>query len=103
MVDLMGSTHFKKDDLLSDILIILEDMTFDWEMGFRGKIGLETRLITDLGFESIDVVQLASSVEERFHRQNLPFQKLLMVDGRYVEDLKVSDLVNFLDTHLNQP
>jgi acyl carrier protein len=102
MGDLMGTTHFKKDDLLSDILRILEDMTSDWEMGFQGKINLETRLVADLGFESIDVVQLSTSIEERFHRLDLPFQKLLMVDGRYIDDLKVADLVNFLDIYLNQ-
>lgn len=100
MGELRGKNVFGKDVILSDIVKILQDMTSDWEMGFSGKIGSETRLIGDLGFESIDIVQLAVAIEEHFNRRDLPFQDLFMTDGRYVEDLKVSDLVDFLCAHL---
>jgi|SRR5437867_5406147 len=99
-----SSNGWEKDVILSDILKILKEMTSDWEMGFTGKIGPETHLVADLAFESIDVVQLSVTLQEDFHQPNLPFQKLLMTpEGRYVEDLRVSELSDFMYHHLNQP
>jgi acyl carrier protein len=98
-----SSNGFEQQAISRDILTILEEMTSDWEMGFAGKIGPETRLVADLAFESIDVVQLAVSLQEHFRQPNLPFQKLLMTpEGRYVEDLQVSELSDFVYRHLNQ-
>ncbi len=99
-----SSNGFEREAILGDILKILEEMTSDWEMGFAGKIGPETRLVADLAFESIDVVQLAVSLQEHFHQPNLPFQKLLMTaEGRYVDDLRISELSDFVYGHVNQP
>jgi len=39
---------------------------------------------------------LIVAIEERFGKKGLPFDQVLMVDGQYVEDLKVGDLVAFL-------
>jgi acyl carrier protein len=44
---------------------------------------------------------LIVAIEDRFNKTGLPFDELLMIDGRYVDDLHVSELVGFLDTHLN--
>ncbi|GIX45858.1 MAG: acyl carrier protein [Candidatus Tectimicrobiota bacterium] len=93
--------RLSRETILHGVVQILTDMTADWEDAFTGPIGPETRLVADLAFESIDVVQLAVAIEEHFQHPNLPFQKLLMRDGRYVEDLQVADLVEFLYTHLN--
>lgn len=91
---------FDKEVILNDLLKILEN-TVDWE-NFVGAIGPETRLVADLGFASADLVILASEIEEQYKRQNLPFYKLFMTaNGRYVDDLHVSELVNFLHNHLN--
>ena len=46
--------------------------------------------IGDLGFESIDIVQFVVALEENFKRRDMPFEKLLMIDGRYVDELSVS-------------
>jgi acyl carrier protein len=102
MESLRGNSRFVKETILGDLLKILEEMTSDWEMEFAGAIGPETHLVADLSFESIDVVNLAITIEEHFQRRNLPFQKLVMTpDGRYVDDLCVSELVDFLCTHIN--
>jgi acyl carrier protein len=90
----------KKDTILDTIVRILEDMTLDWDHGYSGKISGQTRLMTDLAFESIDVVMLIVAIEEKFQRKGLPFESLLMVDGRYVEDLTVSQIVDFLQRTL---
>lgn len=86
--------------VLAELVAILEDLTSDWDTGFSGSIGPETSLIAELGFESIDVVHLIVTLEERFERQDLPFESLLMRGGRYVSDLSVGDLSGFLETHL---
>jgi len=89
-----------KDGILGDVVNILNDMTGDWEIGYQGKITPETTLVGDLAFESIDVVQLAVALEEYFGQQGLPFEKLLMTEGRYVDDLRVDQIVSFLCEHI---
>lgn len=82
------------------VVEILEEMTREWDTGYSGRIGPDTLLMKDLTFESIDIVMLIVAIEERFGRKGLPFDTLLMVDGRYVEDLRVSEVAGFLDGHL---
>lgn len=97
-----ASTTFSKEAILEGLVDILKDMTSDWDMDFdRQTMGAQTRLIGDLEFESIDVVQFIVAVEERFGRRDLPFEKFLMRDGRYADELYVRDAVDFLHAHLN--
>jgi acyl carrier protein len=70
-------------------------------MEFNGAIGPDTKLMSDLEFESIDVVQFVTAIEEQFGRRGLPFEELLMIDGRYVDELAVGDTAEFLSRHLN--
>src|SRR5688572_29911686 len=58
------------------VLQILKDLTADWDTDYGGEIGPDTQLIADLDFESIDVVELVVSLEGRFERRDLPFEKL---------------------------
>ena len=87
--------------ILEKILQILKRMTGDWDTGFTGDIGLDTYLVADLNCESLDIVQFVVAIEEYFRRRDLPMEKLLMVDGRYVDDLRVKDVVSFLYNNLN--
>ncbi len=103
--DLMEAQHipgiYARDAILHELIELLNELGSDWELGLDGGIGPETRLIADLGFRSIDVVQLAIAVEEHFQRRSLPFQTLLTkADGRPVEDLSVAELADFLEIHL---
>lgn len=88
------------DALLWAIKEILEAMTQEWDRETGEEITGETRLIKDLGFESIDVVQFIVAIEERFGRRGLPYEEFLMVDGRYVDEIHVKDVVDFLRKHL---
>ena len=92
----MNSDHNSKEKISKEIIEILEDMTSDWDMDLSGPIGLNTKLIEDLEFESIDVVQFIVAIEECYKRRDFPFEKLIMEDGRYVDEIKVEDAVNFL-------
>lgn len=87
--------------ILTNLVEILEEITQDWDTELSGKIGPDTSLMNDLTFESIDVVMLIVAIEDRFKKSGLPFDELLMIDGRYVDDLHVSEVVGFLDKHLN--
>jgi acyl carrier protein len=92
---------YDREAILQALLEIVENMTQDWESGYGGPPRSETRLIADLGFESVDIVQLVVAIEQHFDRRDLPFEQLLMVDGRYVDEVKVGDAVEFLAKHLN--
>ena len=89
-----------KGTILRELIAILEDMTRDWELTFSGVIKPTTCLIHDLTFESIDMVQLLVAIGERFKVHNLPFESLLMTDGRYVDELRVQHVVDFLYAEL---
>ncbi len=90
-----------KETIFNDLVGILKNMTADWDTGYEGAITAETRVIGDLGFESIDVVQLVVAIEEHYQRRNLPFERLLMEDGHYVDEVKVGKVVDFLAENLN--
>lgn len=87
--------------ILRDLISVLEDMTSDWDLDYSGGIGETTRLIGDLAFESIEIVQLMVAIEQHFGLKNLASEKLLMRDGRYVPDLTVSEIVDFIGHELN--
>jgi acyl carrier protein len=89
-----------KEEITSSLIAILNDMTSEWDYDYSGGITPETQLIKNLGFESIDVVQFVGAIEEHFQRKDLPFEEVLMKNGRYVEEILVSDFVEFLNKHL---
>jgi acyl carrier protein len=91
----------KTESITEAVLRILREMTSDWDLEFTGPISPDTRLVADLGFASIDIVQLAIALEEHFGIRGLPFQQLtIKSDGQYVDDIQVSELMAFLAMHL---
>ena len=96
-----NNTVFNREDIQSNVVSVLENMIADWELDYPEGIGLETRLMEDLAFESLDVVQLVVALEKTFGRKGLPFEKLFMHDGDYVDELMVKEVVDFLNTNLN--
>jgi len=85
-----------RDVVLKRVLDVIEDMTSDWDIEFSAKIGKNTLLVGDLAFESIDVVHLIVTLGEVYQEQDLGFERILIEDGRYVTDLRVSQLADFL-------
>ena len=78
----------------------LAEFVQDW--GVDAEITPETSLVEDLEFDSIDVIQFVVAVETAFGSRNIGFQELLMQEGRYVDDLKVSEITAFLGERLAQ-
>ncbi|MBL8260525.1 MAG: acyl carrier protein [Candidatus Competibacteraceae bacterium] len=86
--------------ILDKVIQVLETMTQDWDMDYAGTINEDVKLVEDLTFASIDIIQLVVALEEAFQRRDLPVDKLLLKDGRYVDEIKVSSIVDFLKAHL---
>lgn len=101
----MEKSHINitQQQILETIAGILEDMTADWDTEYNGKIGPDTKLVQDLEFESIDMVQFVVAIEEAFQSRGLPWEEFMMSNGRYVDDIKVSSAVSFLHHYLNNP
>ncbi len=91
---------FNIQQILAKVVAVLEDMVQDWDLDLPDGLTGDTRLMADLAFESIDVVQFVVSLEQAFSRKGLPFEKLFMRDGDYVDDLQVSEVAFFLKDHL---
>lgn len=96
-----SSVKFTRAEIERDLIAILTDMTADWDLSFTGGIQPDTRLMADLAFESIDVVQLVVAIEGHFERRKMHFEQLMMVDGRYVQELHVREIVDFLAKELD--
>jgi acyl carrier protein len=82
--------------LLDTVVRVLNDTVRDWDMELEGGIGANTTLIEDLAFESIDIVQFSVALEQALGRKDLPFEKLFIQDGNYVDDVSVNDIIAFL-------
>jgi len=89
-----------KTEIQEKIISVLNDMTQDWELDLANGISSETGLMSDLEFESIDVVQLAVSLEQGFDKKGLPFENLFMRDGDYVSEIYVREVVDFMQGNI---
>jgi acyl carrier protein len=82
--------------VLNTVIDIMNQLATDWE--YAEPITAETYLFGDLGFESLDVVILGTSLQERYGR--LPFAELLADIGqRSLQDISVVELVQFISQH----
>ena len=84
------------DAYIPKLITLLEDFTQDWEHSFSGTMSRDTKLFADLGFESIDIIQLIVAIQEEVLKSARPFEKLLMKEGRYIDDLSIGQIADFL-------
>lgn len=89
-----------KDEILTKVLNVVQTMIADWDMDLEAPLGASTRMIEDLAFESIDIMQFVVSIEQAFGRKGLPFEKLFMRDGDYVEEMTLGEVADFLAQNL---
>jgi acyl carrier protein len=88
-----------RETRVQQLIALIEDFTQDWDHEFDGGMSADSKLLGDLGFESIDIVQLVVAIEEDITKKKVPFDKLLMKDGRYVDDLSIGQIADFLVAH----
>lgn len=85
--------------LLPTIIEIINGMIEDLELDVDGPVDADTALITDLGFASVDFIHLIVEIETSFG-QKMGFHDLIMPDGKYVDDLKIGAIVEFVAKRL---
>jgi acyl carrier protein len=84
--------------VLQGILELLDEAQGDWE--YTGEIGPYTRFVADLGLESLEIVILATMIQQRYGR--LPFPQFFDEIGqRPLEqrDVSVAELAAFVCEH----
>jgi acyl carrier protein len=84
----------------SKVIAVANETIADWDLDLPAGITRDTRLIEDLSFESIDIVQFAVGIERALERKGLPFEKLFMKDGAYVDDITIAEVTDFLCAEL---
>jgi acyl carrier protein len=85
-------------EVLGGVLELIDEMRGDWE--YSGEIGPQTLFIADLGLESLELVVLATMLQQRYGR--LPFPAFFEEIGqRPIEerDLTVAELAAFVCRH----
>ena len=102
MLEYRSKNRHDRGLILDSLMKILGEMSSGWEMEFQAPIGSDTLLGADLAFKSIDLARLVAAIQKLYSHQELPFQELFMPDDRPVQDLSVSDLVDFLYKDLNK-
>ena len=102
MLDNRNENTYSRDAIMNDVTRIIEELLSEWDMQFEAAIGSETLLGADLAFGSIDVVRLLSDIQQLYAHQVIPFQELFLRGDEIVVDLRVSDLVDFLQQNLEQ-
>jgi|GEM_PF-710940 len=96
----LATPSMAPEAITAQLIATLEDFTADWDSEFEGDMNRDTKLLADLSFESIDIIQLVVAIEEDFGKRKLPFETLLMKDGRYVDDLSIGQISDFLAQQL---
>lgn len=86
--------------VFNGIVETINQLASDWE--YDSAVTAETYLFSDLGFESLDLVVLGASLQERYGR--LPFAELLAEIGqRERQDISIGELAAFIDQHAGKP
>ena len=101
MVENKSENCFDKKAILDDLIKIITEITFGWEIQFKGSIGPKTLLGADLAFKSLDLVRLVSAIQQLYSHKYIAFQELFQSGDGVIQDLRVSNLVDFLHKHLN--
>jgi acyl carrier protein len=83
---------------LATVIATLEELIRDLEI--EEPIGPDTRVVADLGFESIDLIQMVAALEQAFRPRRVSLVDILVDDGRYVDDLLVDEIVDGIEMRI---
>ena len=82
------------------VIGVIADLTEDWDVELEGGMNSGTTMVGDVGFASIDFIQMAVAIESEF-KTKLGFQDLLMQGGKYIDDVTVRQIAEFVAERLN--
>jgi acyl carrier protein len=92
-------SSFRRETAEQTVIAVIEDLIQDWGLELASGVRPSTRVVADLEFASVDIIQLCVALEQAYERK-LHFQDLLMKDGSYVGDLTVAQFARFVDARL---
>jgi acyl carrier protein len=82
------------------VVATIESLMQDWDI--EEPIRPATRVVADLGFESIDLIQMVGALERAFRLSGMSLVDMLVVDGRYVDDLSIGQITDAVAVRLEQ-
>ena len=86
-----------RQEILDYLLQKMGELTEDWD--YPDPVRAESKLFTELGFESLDAVVLCTAIQEHYQTP-MPFAELLAEIGQQQRDLSIDELTDFVNTHL---
>lgn len=94
----MRETSSSRDEVAAEVIRMVKNVAAGWDFG--GEIDENTRLFSDLNWQSVDMVVLAHDVQEYYHRA-LPFVDFFSGLGRRERPgVTVGELVDFVAARL---
>ena len=93
------TTALKRTTPEETVIAVVDDLVQDWGLDLDGGIGAATRVVADLQFASVDIIQLCVALEQTYERK-FGFQDLLMKDGSYVGDLTLAQFAQSVQSRL---
>jgi|GEM_PF-692111 len=91
---------FDHSTITTTVISTLDGLVQDWDI--EDAIDTGTLVVADLGFESIDLIQMVAALERAFKLKSGSLVDMLVADGRYVDDLSVDQIVQSIDKRLGQ-
>ena len=85
------STGESGDDVMSQVVGLLEQITSDWDVG---RISADSRL-ADLNLESINLVYLIAELQQKYGLQQYLFTRIRTA-GLPLAELRVGDIAEFI-------
>ncbi len=82
------------------VIAVVEDLIQDWGLDLSDGVNSTSKVVEDLQFASVDIIQLCVALEQAYERK-FGFQDLLMKDGSYVGDLSLAQFARFIDLKLS--
>lgn len=78
---------------------VVQSITRDW--GLAVELNRETRLAAQLGFTSMDTIDLFATLEMQFRRK-FPYESFIVVEGGgYRPDLSLGELADFVHANFD--
>jgi acyl carrier protein len=96
------SQPFFRDAIMSQVIDAAIGLTQDWDRAFADPIGPDTRLVADLGCQSLDIVVLTANLSRQLQRRDIPFERLFLASGKPVPDISLRALADFLRDEPNE-
>jgi acyl carrier protein len=92
----MKPTH---DAIVATVSTVIGNIIKDW--GLDAELGPATRLNADLGFTSMDVIDLFATLEITFQRK-MPYESFITAEGGgYRSELTIGELSDFIDRNFD--